>query len=80
MYYISEIEYILTFFLYICIKLFYTAIMKLNHLEEKSVQTEEKQMAQPAKRKKFHGFSMGFLLILLALMVGVYIVCLMVAG
>lgn len=30
-------------------------------------------------RKKFHGFSMGFLLILLALVVGLYVVCTILA-
>lgn len=38
------------------------------------VRPDEPIPVQPQK-KKFHGFSMGFLLILLAVVVGLYIVC-----
>lgn len=54
--------------------------MDVNHLEKNPTPADGKQMEQPDKRKKFQGFSLGFLLVLLALVVGIYIVCLMVAG
>ena len=44
------------------------------------VQPEEVQQVATPKRKQFHGFSMGFLLILLAVAVGLYIVCTLLAA
>ncbi|MBO5083943.1 MAG: hypothetical protein IKJ09_06820 [Bacteroidaceae bacterium] len=35
---------------------------------------------QAPQRKKFQGFSMGFLLIVLAVLVAIYIVCTIIAG
>ena len=46
-------------------------------VEQSSIQPE---VAQTPKRKKFQGFSMGFLLILLAAVVGLYVVCVLLAG
>lgn len=43
-------------------------------------QDARQQEVQQPRRKQFHGFSMGFLLILLAVVVGVYIVCTVIAG
>lgn len=53
--------------------------MKNENLLNDSAQPEQLQESTP-RRKKFHGFSMGFLLILLAVMVGVYIICTVMAG
>lgn len=52
--------------------------MKENNVKEANVCFDEP--VQQPKRKKFQGFSMGFLLILLAVVVGVYIVCTILAG
>lgn len=49
-----------------------------NDVKEKNVRSDEP--VQLPKRKKFQGFSMGFLLLLLAVVVGVYIVCTILAG
>lgn len=50
-------------------------------MENKSDKQDVRQAdVQPSQRKQFHGFSMGFLLILLAVVVGVYIVCTIIAG
>lgn len=50
-------------------------------MENKSDKQDVRQPdVQPSQRKQFHGFSMGFLLILLAVVVGVYIVCTIIAG
>ena len=38
------------------------------------------EVAQTPQRKKFQGFSMGFLLVLLAAVVGLYVVCVLLAG
>lgn len=46
---------------------------------QKEKQAEEQVPARPVK-KQFHGFSMGFLLILLAVVVGLYIVCTIIVG
>ena len=43
-------------------------------------QPEGDQQVLTPKRKKFHGFSMGFLMILLAVVVGLYVVCTLLAG
>ena len=43
-------------------------------------QDVRQQEVQQPRRKQFHGFSMGFLLILLAVVVGVYIICTVIAG
>lgn len=43
------------------------------NLEQQDVEVKQ------SKRKKFHGFSMEFLLILLALAVGLYVVCTILA-
>lgn len=40
----------------------------------------QEQVQQRSARGKFQGFSMGFLLILLAVVVGIYVVCTMMAG
>ena len=47
--------------------------MKENDEKERMVQLDES--VQSPKRKTFQGFSMGFLLILLAITVGLYVVC-----
>lgn len=52
--------------------------MIMNEISDK--QDAQQQEVQQPKRKKFHGFSMGFLLILLAAVIGVYIVCTVIAG
>ncbi len=50
-----------------------------NQIQEQGARPDEPMPVQP-QRKKFHGFSMGFLLILLAVVVGLYIVCTFMAG
>lgn len=40
----------------------------------------QQQEVQQPQRKQFHGFSMGFLLILLAVAVGIYVICTIVAA
>ena len=47
--------------------------MKEYDIKEEMLQHEESSL--PIKRKKFQGFSMSFLLVLLAVVVGLYIVC-----
>lgn len=54
--------------------------MAQNNHSRDSVQCSEKNMEQMPKRKKFQGFSMGFLLILLAAVVGLYIACTLLAS
>lgn len=54
--------------------------MAQNNHSQDSVQCSEKGMEQMPKRKKFQGFSMGFLLILLAAVVGLYIACTLLAS
>ena len=48
-------------------------------MNDNKVQNEELLQNEPiqpkGQRKKFHGFSMGFLLLLLGLVVAVYVVC-----
>lgn len=48
-------------------------------MEKNTTNPNAQQQVQP-QRKRFHGFSMGFLLILLAVVVGVYVVCTIIAG
>lgn len=50
-----------------------------NQMQGQGVLPDEPMPVKP-QRKKFHGFSMGFLLILLAVVVGLYIVCTFMAG
>ena len=40
----------------------------------------QEQVKQRPARGKFQGFSMGFLLVLLAVVVGIYVVCTVMAG
>lgn len=47
----------------------------MNKNGEKKEELLMEESAQPKGRKKFQGFSMGFLLLLLALVVAVYVVC-----
>lgn len=47
--------------------------MKENNVKERERQLDES--GQSPKHKKFQGFSMVFLLILLAIVVGLYVVC-----
>ena len=54
--------------------------MVQNNLSQNSNQCEEANVEQKPKRKKFQGFSMGFLLILLAAVVGLYVACTLLAG
>ena len=54
--------------------------MEQNKQSQTPVQPEEVQQVAKPKRKQFHGFSMGFLLILLAIVVGLYIVCTIIAA
>lgn len=54
--------------------------MERNIQSQAPVQPEEVQQVAKPKRKQFHGFSMGFLLILLAVVVALYIVCTMLAA
>lgn len=54
--------------------------MERNIQSQVPVQPEEVQQVAKPKRKQFHGFSMGFLLILLAVVVALYIVCTMLAA
>lgn len=53
--------------------------MKEDNLQYAAASSEPMPEQAP-RRKKFHGFSMGFLLILLAVLVAVYIVCTIIAG
>lgn len=46
---------------------------------QSQVEPTQQEVRQP-QRKQFHGFSMGFLLILLAVVIGVYIICTIVAA
>ena len=48
--------------------------MTQNNHSQNSNLREEGSVEQMPKRKKFQGFSMGFLLIMLAAVVGLYIV------
>lgn len=54
--------------------------MAQNNNSQDSVQCSEKGTEQMPKRKKFQGFSMGFLLVLLATVVGLYIACTLLAS
>lgn len=49
-----------------------------NHSQDTNLR-EGGIVEQMPKRKKFQGFSMGFLLILLAAVVGLYVVCTLLA-
>ena len=54
-----------------------------NMIDNKGKKVDEKDVGLvnpvPSARKKFHGFSMGFLLILLAVVVVLYVVCAILA-
>lgn len=54
--------------------------MTQNNHSQDSAQYTDGGMEQMPKRKKFQGFSMGFLLILLAAVVGLYIACTLLAS
>lgn len=54
--------------------------MVQNNQSQNLNQCEEGHVEQKPKRKKFQGFSMGFLLILLAVVVGLYVVCTLLAN
>ena len=54
--------------------------MEQNKQPQTPVQPEDMLQVTKPKRKPFHGFSMGFLLILLAVLVALYIVCTMLAA
>lgn len=54
--------------------------MEKKNQTQAPVQPEEIQQEAPKKRKQFHGFSMGFLLIMLAVVVGIYVVCTLMAA
>ena len=54
--------------------------MVQNNQSQNLNQCEEGHIEQKPKRKKFQGFSMGFLLILLAVVVGLYVVCTLLAN
>ena len=51
----------------------------------KEMQTQNRtagheEVSAPQPRKKFHGFSIGFLLILLAVILGLYMLCTFIAA
>ncbi len=54
--------------------------MVQNNHSQKVNQCADSNVEQKPKRKRFQGFSMGFLLILLAVVVGVYVVCTLLAS
>jgi len=60
------------------VRIFAVKCIIMDNISDK--QDVRQQEVQQPRRKQFHGFSMGFLLILLAVVVGVYIVCTFIAG
>lgn len=49
-------------------------------MKENEVKVDGQPEGKQPPKKTFHGFSMGFLLTLLAIVVGLYIVCAVLAG
>ena len=52
----------------------------MNEIKEKKDEPLKDTMQSKGGGKKFQGFSMGFLLLLLALVVAVYVVCTILAA